>query len=415
MSDDQGWGDLGFRGHARLETPHLDTMAKNGLVLDRYYSASPVCSPTRASVLTGKHPMRVGVSGANVGHLPHAERTLAEIASDAGYRTGLFGKWHLGTLTTRQVDSNRGGREKNAEHFTTPAEHGFHTWFATEAKVPTFDPMLDPDSGESYGTAYWRGFEAQVEDNLAGDDSRVIVDRVEPFIRDSVAKNRPFLAVVWFHTPHLPVVTSAAMHERYADIEDEETRRYYGCITDMDLQIGRMRALLRELEIESNTLIWFGSDNGPEGSDDAPGSADPWRGRKRSLWEGGVRVPGVVEWPGRIAAGTKSATACVTSDLLPTLAPLMGAVAPADLDGVDVSPMLFGERYERTQAIAFWHKNRRSLVDGPFKLISVDAEENWQLYDLSSDPGETTDLAELQPERLASMIAEFEGWRSAIE
>ena len=134
MADDMGWGDLG--PGATTLTPHLDAMSANGLTFHRFYAAAPVCSPTRASVMTGKHPLRLGIAGANTGHLPHAERTLAEIASDAGYRTGFFGKWHLGTLTTDVVDSNRGGREKHRQHFTTPSEHGFHVWFATEAKVP---------------------------------------------------------------------------------------------------------------------------------------------------------------------------------------------------------------------------------------------------------------------------------------
>lgn len=416
MSDDQGWADVGFRGHPRLRTPHLDAMAKAGLVLDRYYAAAPVCSPTRGSVLTGKHPMRLGIPGANSGHLPHPERTLAEIASDAGYRTGFFGKWHLGTLSTDQLDSNRGGRAQHRQHFTTPAEHGFHEWFATEAKVPTYDPMLTPESGEPYGTAYWEGDPRPVTDNLEGDDSRVIVDRVEPFLRDAVSKQRPFLAVVWLHSPHLPIVAGNAHLERYSDVENLEERTYYACLTAMDEQVGRMRSLLRELEIEQNTLIWFTSDNGPEGqAHNAPGTAGPLRGRKRDLWEGGVRVPGIVEWPSRIAPGSHSQVPSVSSDQLPTLAPLIGGVAPPALDGIDLGGLLLGEAFERSAPIAFWAGGKRALIAGDWKVIAPNAKSSWQLFDLAADPGETHDLASARPELCDELVEQYEQWRSTIE
>lgn len=416
MSDDQGWGDVGFRGHPRLETPHLDAMAEGGLILERFYSAAPVCSPTRGSVLTGKHPMRLGIPGANTGHLPHAERTLAELASDAGYATGFFGKWHLGTLTTDRLDSNRGGRDAQRAHYTTPAEHGFHTWFATEAKVPTWDPMVHPASGESYGTAYWSGDVEPVADNLEGDDSRVIVDRVAPFLRGAVERERPFLAVVWFHAPHLPVVGGAEYLERYADVEDPEERAYYACLSALDDQVGRLRSLLRELEVADRTLVWYGSDNGPEGrAGQAPGDTGGLRGRKRDLWEGGVRVPGIVEWPARIAPGSTSDAACVTSDLLPTLAPLMGVSTPAGLDGLDLGEVLRGRPYQRSRGIGFWAGGRRAWTEQRYKLISPGGDRAWELYDLTLDPAESRDLAAEQPERVAELAARFEAWQASID
>ena len=214
MTDDQGWGDLGLRGHPRLETPHLDEMARSGVRLDRFYAASPVCSPTRASVLTGRHPARMGIGGANSGHLPATEHTLAEELHAAGYRTGHFGKWHLGTLTTEVKDSNR-GRPGATEHYSPPWEHGFDVCFSTEAKVPTFDPMVTPARehggvarglvpGGPYGTAYWTGPGERVTEGLEGDDSALIMDRALTFIDAAVAEDRPFLAVVWLHAPTSP-------------------------------------------------------------------------------------------------------------------------------------------------------------------------------------------------------------------
>jgi arylsulfatase A-like enzyme len=418
MADDQGWGDVGFRGHDRLRTPNLDAMAANGIVLDRFYAAAPVCSPTRASVLTGRHPMRLGIPGANAGHLPRDETTLAEMLGSLGYRTGFFGKWHLGTLTTNVRDSNRGGRPEQARHFTTPGEHGFDEWFATEAKVPTWNPMLKPGTREPYGTAYWNGGESPVGENLGGDDSRVIVDRVEHFVRSAVADERPFLGVVWFHAPHRPVVAGPAMLARYADVEDDETRAYYGCLTALDEQVGRVRALLRELDVADDTIVWYASDNGPEGrASKAPGTAGPLRGRKRDLYEGGVRVPGIVEWPARIDAGSKSAAPCVTSDILPTIAAVVGAAPPRDraLDGIDVGNVLRGDATERRAPIGFWSGRRLAWIGDRWKIISTDGGATWELYDLVRDPGERTDLASEHPDRVTRLASELEAWRGGVE
>ena len=222
MADDLGWGDVGFNGARRVQTPNLDALAERGIVFERFYAASAVCSPTRASVLTGRHPYRLGIPTVNAGHLREDEITLAELLRDAGYTTGHFGKWHLGTLTTNIRDSNR-GRPGHSAHFSVPTQHGFDVYFSTEAKVPTHDPMLKPVEfdtlkGESlrfgwasiargqettaYGTHYWEGPNAPSTVNLEGDDSRVIMDRVLNFI-DRVHQNaQPFFAVVWPHSLH---------------------------------------------------------------------------------------------------------------------------------------------------------------------------------------------------------------------
>ncbi|MFV2068666.1 MAG: sulfatase-like hydrolase/transferase, partial [Pirellulales bacterium] len=286
MADDLGWGDPGFNGNQTIATPNLDAMASAGLRFERFYSGAPVCSPTRGSCLTGRHPYRYGVWGANRGHLTSAELTLAELLSKLGYRTGHFGKWHLGTLSRWTNDSNRGGL-RGIAHFSPPWLHGFDVCFSSEARLPTWDPMLgplgripvtwkplDPLQAAPFGTYYWNELGERITDNLQGDDSRVIMDRAVPFIEQSVREGDPFFAVIWFHAPHLPVVAGEAYTRRYA-AHDLYHRNYYGCITALDEQVGRLRARLRSLEVADRTMVWFASDNGPVGGKrvpDAPGS-----------------------------------------------------------------------------------------------------------------------------------------------
>ena len=241
MADDQGWGDTGYNGHPYLKTPHLDAMSRAGLRVDRFYSGAPVCSPTRGSALTGRHPYRYGVPTANAGHVREGEITLAELLKGQGYATGHFGKWHLGTLTNDQEDGRRGGRRP--EHYAPPWEHGFDQSFSAEVQMPTWDPM----ENQAFPSKYWTGEGEYATENLEGDDSRVIMDRAIPFIQQSVAANTPFFAVIWFHAPHRPVVAGPQHRAMYAEFSEGE-QHYYGCITALDEQVGRLRRGPRRIE-----------------------------------------------------------------------------------------------------------------------------------------------------------------------
>lgn len=264
MADDLGWGDLAHNGHEEILTPHLDAMAAQGLRLDRFYVASPLCSPTRGSCLTGRHPWRYGILAAHTGGMRLGEVTVAEVARKADYRTGFFGKWHLGWVKP-EVKLTRG-------FYSPPWHHGFEETFATTSAVPTWDPTVTPPNfrGKTAGVP-WKGGRpyvlngVEVEENMAGDDSRVIVDRVLPFIRGAAAEEEPFLACVWFHTPQEPVVAGPEYLKMYPD-NGSLKQNYYGCITAMDEQVGRLRAELRTLGIAENTVIFFTSDNGPSDS-----------------------------------------------------------------------------------------------------------------------------------------------------
>jgi arylsulfatase A-like enzyme len=412
MADDLGYGDLGVQGHPRIESPHLDRLAADGLRFTNFHASAPVCSPTRAACLTGLHPFRLGVRNANVGHLPAETVTLQGLLRRAGYRTGHFGKWHLGTLTKDLVESNRGG-PRGAAHFAPPWERGFEVCFSTEAKVPTFDPMVDPVAGGSYGTHYWTETGERATEGLEGDDSRVIVDRVEPFVRACAAAEEAFLAVVWFHAPHLPVVASAEDRAPFADL-DEETQHYYGCIRALDREVGRVRALLEEVGVADDTVLWFCSDNGPEGRDDrAPGSTGGLRGRKRSLFEGGTRVPGILTWPRRVPAGTVCDAPVSTADYLPTIAGWAGLEIPdvESLDGEDLEPLFdalwSGRDARRQKPIGFVSGNQAAWIDGDMKLVARlrgGVVEPVGLFDLARDRAEATDVRADRPEVAVTLL-----------
>ena len=429
MADDQGWGDTAYNGHPVLKTPNLDSMAANGIRFDRFYSGAPVCSPTRGSCLTGRHPFRYGIFSANVGHMPGEEKTLAEVLRSLGYATGHFGKWHLGTLTTEIEDSNRGGPD-GADHYSPPWENGFDVCFSTEAKVPTWNPMITPDPsaggvrnetpGEPFGTYYWTGPGERAEENLAGDDSRVIMDRAIPFIREAIKRDVPFFAVIWFHAPHLPAVAG----ERYRSMYDgysEDERHFWGCITALDEQVGRLRKELRSLGIENDTMLWYTSDNGPEGKSAegrTRGTTGPFRGRKRSLHEGGVRVPGILEWPAVVKTPRVVTAPCSTLDYGLTVLDALG-LSPdrlgSPIDGISLMPLIVGKTTSRPSPIAFESGKQWSLSDNRYKLITTDGGETYMLYDIVDDPGEKNDLIAEKPNIADAMKETLETWRVSCD
>lgn len=434
MADDLGWGDVhAFNPDSPIKTPQLDAMAAAGMQFNRFYSSSPVCSPTRGSCLTGRHPFRFGVYFANKGYMKAGELTLAELLKEQGYATGHFGKWHLGTMTTEFRDANR-GRPGNTKEFSPPWNNGFDVCFSTESKVPTWDPMLKPgNSGEKFphngwncigdrstagefGTHYWNEKGEVVRDNLEGDDSRVMMDRVVPFVEQAVQEGKPFFAVVWFHAPHLPVVAGpdyAAMYSQYSDFE----KNYYGCITAMDGQVGRLRTALQRAGVADNTMVWFCSDNGPEGNAKSPGSAAHFKGRKRSLNEGGVRVPGILVWPARVKAGSQTDFPAVTSDYLPTILDAL-QVDYADerpLDGISLLPVIDGQQTERSKPIGFESAGQLAWTTQQYKLYSKNNGKKWALYDLLSDPSEKNNIASAHPEKVEEMAKQLATWRASCQ
>lgn len=401
MADDLGWGDVGFNGNTTIKTPHLDSLASEGIIFDRFYSACAVSSPTRASVLTGRNPFRTGIFHANVGILRPEEVTLPELLLQKGYITGHFGKWHLGTLTYKEKDANR-GREGNTKEYNPPIEHGYTEAFVTESKVPTYDPMRKPIKNDGrfwdclqpeeeslpYGTSYWTISGKKVTDNISGDDSKIIMDRSITFIEHCQEAGRPFFNVLWFHTPHLPCVAGPEYAAMYASHNKKE-RNYYGCITAMDEQIGRLVSFLKEQGLYDNTIICFCSDNGPEIG--TPGSTANLRGRKRDLYEGGIRVPAFMVWPSQIKGGMRTSKIAITSDYLPTFSEILSLQsAPYQLDGESLLPLLKGQE-GRKNPLIFLFQNQGVVMEQEHKLIYRNGV--YELYNIIDDPLEKNNLA----------------------
>ncbi|TWU32326.1 sulfatase family protein [Novipirellula artificiosorum] len=411
MADDMGYGDTGFNGNEIIKTPNLDQMAKDGVKLTHFYAGNAVCSPTRGTCLTGRHHHRYGIWTANAGHLPKQEITLARMLKGQGYATGHFGKWHLGTLD--KVISSKGAGRKPEQNFAPPWERDYDRSFVTESAVNLWNPGTGNRSKNN--PFYDDGKALAPEDpRLAGGAARVVVDQAVPFMEEAVADGTPFFSVVWFHAPHEDIEAGPEYLKLYEG--HGEGAHYFGCITELDEQVGRIRAKLKELDVAENTLIFFCSDNGPEGKAPAKrrqGVTAGLRGRKRDLYDGGVRVPALACWPGKFTAGKVVETPLSTLDYFPTIQNLTGYQMPdtRPIDGQDILSIIAGNLDQRDKSIPFIRGNEVSLVKGHFKMVQPQGE----LYDLSKDWGEKRDVAAAHPERVELMSREIEAYLASFK
>lgn len=418
MADDLGFGDVGFNGNKIIKTPELDKMAAEALVFDRFYAAAPICSPTRASVLTGRNAMRQGIFAPHTAGLRTGETTIAEVLKSDGYTTGIFGKWHLGWIMPDAEVSNQG-------FYSPPWHHGFDESFVTKSAMPTWNPTVTPwdmwanKEGEMWTTSFYLENKIMVKDNLKGDDSRVIMDRVIPFVEKAAKQNTPFLTCVWLHTPHEPVVAGPEYKALYSQYSDEE-QQYYGAITAMDEQIGRLRNTLQELNIADNTIIWFLSDNGPSTPPTEKGiaSAGKYRGSKHTIYEGGIRVPAILEWPGKIEP-SKTGFMTTTSDMMPTLLAMTGSNYKSEvpLDGIDIQSKMTTLNAEREGYLYFaWQRlfndmNQQAIMDSRYKYL-VDAGRE-ELYDLETDPTESQNIIQKNKKKATELKSALDVWKKS--
>ncbi|MCA9174706.1 MAG: sulfatase-like hydrolase/transferase [Planctomycetales bacterium] len=321
MADDQGWGDMAYNGHPALKTPNFDLAAKECLRLDRFYAAAPVCSPTRASVMTGRHPNRMGVFKWGYPMRPQ-ETTIAEALKQAGYVTAHFGKWHLGSV-----------RNASPAH---PGANGFDYWLS----APNF---YDNDAVLSL-----MGKAVQTQ----GESSIVAADAAIEWMKQQGQGEAPFLAVIWFGSPHSPHRAVEEDLQWYAD-SPKPLQHFYGEITGMDRAYGKIRAAIKSSASAENTILWYCSDNGAL---PRVGSTGGHRGNKGNVYEGGLLVPAIVEWPARIKAPRSSSVRCNTCDIYPTLLELVGVQVEkqAPLDGVSLVSLFDGELDARPRGMGFW-------------------------------------------------------------
>lgn len=389
MSDDQGWGQTSYNGHPHLKTPHLDAMASNGLRFDRFYAGASNCSPSRATVLTGRSNDRTGV--ATHGYpLRLQEKTIAQALSSAGYATGHFGKWHLNGL--------RGpGVPVLADDSHHPGAFGFRYWLTT-TNFFDMDPLL--------------GRMGEFEE-FEGDSSEVVVDEALKFIKDN-AGNKPTFTVIWYGTPHDPMKASDEDRAPFAELP-EEYQHQYGEIVAMDRSVGALRKGLRELGIADNTLLWFTSDNGGL-SKFGPETMGGLRGSKNTMYEGGLRVPGIIEWPDRIPQNRITNFPAGTIDMFPTIAEIVDLSDDSFLqpqDGLSLLPLIDGKQKKRNGYLPFRHTNRGVLIGDRFKIVHQKGE--YELYDLIGDQNETTNLIDTKLNIAKKLIAKYEAFDASLE
>ena len=385
VTDDQGWWDLGIHGNSDIDTPNLDRLASEGVELTRFY-VEPVCAPTRAGLMTGRHYLRTGLYNTRFGgdtlHL--GEVTVADVLRDSGYRTGLFGKWHLGEYRPFHPDQ-RGFDE--ALYFT--AGHTERYW--------------EPDALLASGSPV----------RVRGHITDVLTEAASTFVKSR--DERPFFLLLTYNVPHSPLLVSDALHEKYlARGLDARDARIYGLVEQCDAAIGRLLGLIESEGLVHDTVVLFMSDNGGVSRNYR---AD-LRGGKASVYEGGVLSPFLARWPGRFEAGRKTSARGSHLDLFPTLLEIAGKELPPgiELDGKSLLPLLTGksEAGPHRRLFHIWDRffptaESRWAVTGPrFKLVGD------ELYDLESDPGERRDISSERPDLVASMAKEFTQWLADV-
>lgn len=408
LADDMAPGDIAALNGGRTNTPAIDRLKKTGVWFDSAYSASAVCAPARAALLTGRYPHRTGVVSLEMNteleltRLKLDEVTIADAFGASGYKTGLIGKWHTGS-----------GPEYH------PMRRGFAEFegFFGSDKMTFWEYTMDV-----------QGVRSEVKDKYLTDD---LSERAVNFVRRHA--HEPFFLFLAHYAPHRPLNAPEAAIKVYQDRGfDKKTATIYAMIEIMDRGIGELVAELDRLRLRENTLIIFSSDNGP---DPIPGERFNLglRGTKYEIHEGGMRVPMIFNWPARYPAGERAGLMHFT-DMFPTLVDLCGLTVPAKArprDGASIVPVLDGKANELNTP-RFWQWNRKepnythnaAMRDGPWKLVKPyvtrnvpegDSPEAPVLYQLASDPGETTDVAKQQPERYAKMRAALDAWSAEVE
>jgi arylsulfatase A-like enzyme len=393
MADDMGWGQTGYYGHPALKTPHLDAMAKNGLRFDRFYAGAPNCSPTRATVLTGRSNDRTGVL--NHGYaLNLQEKTIGSAFKKAGYATGHFGKWHLNGVTGPGAPIF-----KNDDH--SPSAFGLDTWLSV-TNFFDLNPILSRNG--------------KFEEHK-GDSSEIVVEQALEFIRRSADTEKPFFTIIWYGTPHSPWMASQA-DQRPFDSLDDRSKKHYGELVAMDRSIGTLRAGLRELDIADNTILWFNGDNGGL-SGIKPTTVSHLRGYKNSVYEGGLRVPAILEWPAKITPRVSVFPSC-TMDIFPTLIEL-ASLNPSSIselvDGLSLKgPLLDDNQDLREEPIGFRHTNRGAMIYNNLKLVTQQVGSGkYEIYDLRKDPSETTNIIASKAAAHMDIIRRFESWTASVD
>ncbi len=394
LCDDLGYGDLSCYGHRHIQTPNLDQLATEGMQFIDCYAAAPVCSPSRAGMLTGRTPHRCGVydwiPSDDPMHLKAEEVTVATLLKNAGYATCHVGKWHCNGWF-------------NSSEQPQPDDHGFEYWFSTQNNAsPTHhNPINFVRNGKQVG-------------ELEGYSSELIVDEGINWLKNRRDREKPFCLFVWFHAPHEPIATGEEFVKLY---EGRKEAIYYGNVSQMDHAFGRLMKTLDELQLSEDTFVMFTSDNGPEtlnrykNAFRSFGSPGPLRGMKLHLYEGGIGVPGIIRWPEHSEPLSVSHEPISGTDILPTLCALAGIKVPTDrtIDGASILPVFEGRAVER-QVPLYWRYDRAlskpytvAMRQGDWKLLADSSLTRFDLYNLRGDRTEKKNLVLSEAGRLEAM------------
>jgi arylsulfatase A-like enzyme len=411
VADDMGYADIGVHGSRDIRTPHIDALAREGVRFTDAYVSGPYCSPTRAGFLTGRYPQRFGHEfnlapvHAQFG-MPLEETTIADRLKAAGYRTALFGKWHLGI-----------GEKYH------PLRRGFDEFFGFLGGAHTYinvgtaaNPLLE-------GTVPVESFDGYLTDALA--------ERASSYVKQQAEK--PFFLYLAFNAAHTPMQASKKYLDRFPHIQDEQRRTYAAMVSAMDDGIGKVLAALREQDLDRNTLVVFFNDNGGPtmATTSVNGSSNaPLRGSKRTTWEGGIRVPFMIRWTGRLPAGRVDKRPIIQLDVLPTALAAAGVnIGKASrLDGVDLLPFLTGTAKGSPHETLYWRMGGMMAIrHGDWKLVKtregafVDADPaalsdltGAELYNLADDIGESRNLAAARPEKVKELGGRWQLWNKQL-
>lgn len=417
FADDWGWGDLGCYGHPQIKTPNLDRLASQGTLFTNFHVCSGVCSPSRAGAMTGRFPAQLAIHGHFDSHKNNLRRdmpdwmptdipTYMSLLQDAGYRTGHFGKWHLG--------HGKGAPE--------PFEYGID------------ECRINAGNGPQLSC----GADLEFKPGQRSRSSEVIVDETISFLEHN--NDRPFAINVWLNDTHATLDPDENQLESYTDVMPLNVSDkwpgalaiYYATVTNADHHIGRLMDRLENMNLSRNTIFIFSADNGPEdihipnAAHSGVGSSGPFRGLKRSLYEGGVRTPFILRWPGHTPAGAvNDDTALSAIDLLPTFCALAGATVPAGIDGEDMSDVFEGSQRMRTTPLLWeWrmgnpghviHKSPiLSILDGKWKFLANPDRSRLELYDYLNDRTELNNQADRYPEVVNSLYKKVMQWKETL-
>lgn len=402
VADDLGYADVGFNGAKDIPTPHIDRLAAGGVRFSQGYVSHPFCSPSRAGLLTGRYQQRFGHEY-NPKYDPHDEKsglptnqvTLADVLRQAGYVTGAVGKWHLGAVPRFH-----------------PNVRGFDEYFGFIGGSHNYRPGL-PGSGQYVIPLVRNGDALDERDYLTDAFAREASSFIERH------RDKPFFLYLPFNAPHGPFQAPPSRYlDRFAGVADERRRIYYAMVSALDDAVGRVLATLRDTGREGSTIVFFLSDNG--GRREAVASSNgALRGYKEQLFEGGIRVPFLMRWPGTLAGGQVYQEPVIALDVFATAAAVSGARPPTDrkLDGIDLLPHLLGRKKGLPHGRLFWRTGggqAYAVRQGDYKLVQEKDTKHPLLFDLARDPGETRDRAAQKPAIVRELSRAYDAWNSEM-